>query len=514
MNKYKKLFFPIACLFATLGIIGCDGTETSLKTPLYETGLAANVMENTPVAEQFPIQYETYKKNDEHTVMTEYKGSVHYRKNDNVNPLPKGYKYAQPYLKNLWLGYPFMYEYNEARGHTYALEDVAYIDRINRYKVDGKGDLPGTCWNCKTPKIEEFVAEYGDGFWKMDANFFRDKLDPKEHSVSCATCHDTSNMALDLYSIPLKEYLEQNDQVFEKLSRNEQRSLVCAQCHVEYYFTHPDNGVAAKPVFPWANGFDPADMYEYYKNHGAKDGPFVDFVHAASGVPIIKAQHPEYETWINGPHGAAGVSCADCHMPYEKTEGKKASSHWWTSPLKDPNLTACRQCHSDKTATYLKERVEDTQKKTFDQLLKAQEESVRAHEAIRLAKNYAGERSPDYDKLIAEAVELTRKGQFFWDYISAENSVGFHNPTKALTTLMSSFEYSSKAVQLAALATNGAILPEISGDIYAIVPPILEHSRELQQSQEHLDTHKWLKLLPKLPDVPIQWDGFQRISQK
>ncbi len=514
MNKNKKLFLRMICLIFVLGIVGCDDTETSLKTPIFETGLASNVMENAPLAEKFPLHYDSYLKNNEHSIMTEYKGSVHYRKNDNVNPLPKGYKHAQPYLKNLWLGYPFMYEYNEARGHTFALEDVAYIDRINRYKVDGKGDLPGTCWNCKTPMVEEFIEEYGDDFWKMDANFFRDKLQSPEQSVSCATCHNTSNMALELYSVPLKEQLAMNGQEFEQLSRNEQRSLACAQCHVEYYFTHPSNGVAAKPVFPWANGYDPEDMYEYYKSHGPNNGQFADFVHAASGVPIIKAQHPEYETWINGVHGAAGVSCADCHMPYEKIEGKKISSHWWTSPLKDPNLSACRQCHTDKTATYLKARVEDTQKKTFDQLLKAQEESVRAHEAVRLARNYTGIRNADYENLLAQAIELTRKGQFFWDYISAENSVGFHNPTKALNTLMSSYEYSSKAVQLAALATNGGILEEVTGDIYEIVPPILEHSRELQQNQEHLDSHKWLKLLPKLPDVPIQWDGFQRISNK
>ena len=59
-----------------------------------------------------------------------------------------------------------------------------------------------------------------------------------------------------------------------------------------------------------------------YKSHGPKQadgssGPFTDWVHAASKVPMIKMQHPEYETFIDGTHGAAGVSCADCHMPYQ-----------------------------------------------------------------------------------------------------------------------------------------------------------------------------------------------------
>lgn len=33
---------------------------------------------------------------------------------------------------------------------------------------------------------------------------------------------------------------------------------------------------------------------------------------------------------------------------------------------------------------------------------------------------------------------MVRKGQLFWDYVSAENSVGFHNPAKTLDTLMTS----------------------------------------------------------------------------
>lgn len=115
---------------------------------------------------------------------------------------------------------------------------------------------------------------------------------------------------------------------------------------------------------------------------------------------MLKMQHPDYETWIDGPHGAAGVACADCHMPYQREEGKKMSSHWWTSPLRDPELRACRQCHADKTAAYLRGRIEYTQDKTYKQLLVAQEYSVRAHEAVRLALEYTGEKPADYDQLI------------------------------------------------------------------------------------------------------------------
>ena len=353
------------------------------------------------------------------------------------------------------------------------------------------------------PSISQWVAAEGDQVWSRDFNQSRTKVDVINESISCTTCHDTTTMELQLYSVPLKDWAT--------LSRNEKRSLVCGQCHVEYYFTHKDNGPAGKPVFPWDNGFDPENMYEYYNTHGAKNGPFTDFVHAVSGVNIIKAQHPEYETWQNGPHGSAGVSCADCHMPYKKQDGKKYSSHWWTSPLKDPELTACRTCHSDKTPEFLRARVHDIQEKTFRQLLKAQETSVKAHEAVRLANEFTGEKNANYEALMASARENVRKGQFFWDLISAENSVGFHNPAKALDTLMSSMEYSQKAIDLCLEATNAQIAANLAGDIKDIVPPILEFSRKLQQDPEYMKSHKWLTYLPVLPKADRVGEGNKRV---
>lgn len=170
-------------------------------------------------------------------------------------------------------------------------------------------------------------------------------------------------------------------------------------------------------------------------------------------------------------------------------------------------MLACRQCHFDKSPDYLKSRVIYVQERTYRQLLKAQEASVRAHEAIRLASVWDGPKSPDYDRLMAEAREINRKGQLFWDYVSAENGVGFHNPAKALDTLMTSMECSQKAVQLAEAATNYGISPALAGDIKDIVPPLLHLSRKLQQNREYLDKDAWTKLLPTLPEAKQVWFG-------
>ncbi|MDR3363285.1 MAG: ammonia-forming cytochrome c nitrite reductase subunit c552 [Desulfovibrio sp.] len=517
----KKLFSLVTVSVSLLSMLllsACNDVSTPLKPPTYKTTIKEDETRMSAFKAQFPLEYASYQKNNESEVMTDYKGSIAYHKNDNVNPLPEGFKKAQPYLKNLWLGYPFSFEYNEARGHTYAVEDFVNIDRINRYG-DGKGQLPTTCWNCKTPKMMTWYKEFGDKLWSMDPNLFRtkDKIDAMDETINCANCHNPANMELRLYSEPLKDWLKRSGKDWATLSRNEKRSLMCAQCHSEYYFQHADNGPAAKPVFPWDDGFDPEDMYRYYSGHGKKDaagkpGPFVDFVHAVSKAPIIKMQHPEYEMFQDSPHGAAGVSCADCHMQYQREDGKKVSSHWMTSPMKDKEMRACRQCHADKSADYLRERVLYDQKRSFDQLLKAEAASVKAHEAVRLAAAYNGERAPDYDALLAQAREMIRKGQLYWDYVSAENSVGFHNPVKTLDTLMLSVESSNRAVELASAATNFAIAKDLVGDIEKIVPPILKHSRKLMQSPEHLQTHPWLQMLKPLPASDQVWDGQMRLS--
>jgi nitrite reductase (cytochrome c-552) len=511
----------VILMLALAGVIfflsGCSDPETPL-TPEFKTSLKEDEIRNSAFKPEFPLRYETYLRNNETEIMTEYGGSVAYSKHDDVNPLPEGYKYAQPYLKNLWLGYAFSYEYRAARGHTYAMKDIMNIDRLNRY--DEKAGLPATCMNCKTAKMNYFVKEKGDDFWAQDFNVLREQVDLDENTIGCANCHDPRNMNLRLYSVPLTDYLTSQGKKFEDLPRNEKRALMCGQCHVEYYFLDKEFGPAKKVTFPWANGLDPENVYSYYENQGnctipGFEGNFVDWVHPVSQTPMLKAQHPEYETWHNGVHGAAGVTCADCHMNYVRMDGKKKmSNHHWTSPLKDPDLRACRQCHTDKTPQFLKERVLFTQHKVWEQLMIAQDISVKAHEAIRLASEFIGEKPADYDALMIEARQWCRKGQFFWDLVSAENSVGFHNPTKVLNTLAQSQQYSRNAVDTAVRAAAFTIAKDIDGDIKKIVPPILHHSQELQMDEEHMNSHPWLKYLPVKPKTPKIWDGVKRIAPK
>ncbi|HOX93739.1 MAG TPA: ammonia-forming cytochrome c nitrite reductase subunit c552, partial [Syntrophales bacterium] len=52
------------------------------------------------------------------------------------------------------------------------------------------------------------------------------------------------------------------------------------------------------------------------------------------------------------------------------------------------------------------------------------------------------------------ARELVRKAQWYWDFVSAENSMGFHNPTMILNTLGRSVDLAHQAISTAEQAAG------------------------------------------------------------
>jgi nitrite reductase (cytochrome c-552) len=75
--------------------------------------------------------------------------------------------------------------------------------------------------------------------------------------------------------------------------------------------------------------------------------------------------------------------------------------------------------------------------------------------------------NPDADPaLLDEARQLHRKAQFMWDFVSAENSMGFHNPQYSMRVLADASNYARQAQMLAAQAVNDPSLLE-TGTYYS-----------------------------------------------
>lgn len=226
-------------------------------------------------------------------------------------------------------------------------------------------------------------------------------------------------------------------------SHNEMRAYVCGQCHTEYYFTAEDGRVA----HPYENGFDAEDEYRYYQS-GQAGGFKGDWLHPDSKTMMLKAQHPDFESWATSVHADAGVTCVDCHMPYMRDGGKKYTSHWMTSPLKTTK-ESCLKCHDESEET-LVARVKTIHDNTFRLQRIAGQTVAKAHLTIKAAME-AG--VPD--AALEDARAKVREAQWYWDWVAAENGVGFHNPDKMTRTAGLAIDLAHQAIESAEAARYG-----------------------------------------------------------
>ena len=358
-----------------------------------------------------------------------------YLKNKQMSPSPTGYGGSEKVQKSLqqpeilvnFKGYPFSKDYTEDRGHPYALQDLLETKRIGPASV-------GACITCKTAHLETFVKDMGWDYAKVPLTELTAKA---KYPIVCGNCHDPATMDLRVINPAFIEAMNRSGIDVKKASREEMRSYVCGQCHAEYYFEPGTSRV----VFPWDKGLSPAAMYEYYS---AKPAGFVqDWQHPDSKASLLKAQHPDYETWSQGTHGKAGVACADCHMPFVRENGQKYSSHWVTSPLKNIK-SSCRTCHT-QGEDWLLAQVKTTQDQTFQLLHTAGMTIARAHEAV----GKAGDTATVSPVEMAKARELIRKAQWFWDSVAAENGMGFHNPGGNMNILGQAIDLAHQAIETA-----------------------------------------------------------------
>lgn len=399
----------------------------------------------------FPLQYDGYLRTVDQ-VRTKFGGSEALPKTptkaDPRSIVAQSKIEEDPRLKKMWAGYAFAIDFREERGHAYMLDDQTFTERQTKPQ-------PGTCMNCHASTyVAHKKAGDGDlmkGFEKVNALPYAEARKLVEHPVTCIDCHDSQTMALRITRPAFMEGIAAlkasqgvtNYVVNKDASRQEMRSYVCAQCHVEYYFKGQDKRL----VFPWQNGSKVENILAYYDEVGHKD-----WAHADTGAPALKAQHPEFELWSQGIHARSGVACADCHMPYTRVGAHKISDHHIQSPLLNINK-ACQTCHKWPEAE-LKDRVETIQARTFELRNKAMDALMDLIDDIKNAKA-AGAATNE----LAKAQDFQRKAQFYLDFVEAENSTGFHAPQEAVRILGESIDFSRKGQnalrQLPPLKTAG-----------------------------------------------------------
>lgn len=361
---------------------------------------------------------------------------------------------ADPSLVVLWAGYAFAKDYNAPRGHMYAVTDVTNTLRTGAPTNAEDGPLPMACWSCKSPDVPRLIEEQGeDGYFKGKWS----KGGPEVvNTIGCGDCHEKGSPKLRMSRPYAERGMEALGMTFDKASKKDKQSMVCGQCHVEYYF---DKKEATKGFvkFPWDMGTTAEQMEVYY------DGiEFSDWTHALSKTPMLKAQHPEYETWALGVHGKNGVSCVDCHMPkVTNDKGRKYTDHKVGSPF-DRFEETCATCHS-QTKEFLVGITQERQTKVKDLKTRAEAQLVKAHfEAAAAWK--AGATEEEMKPILKDI----RHSQWRWDYAIASHGVAAHAPEEALRVLGTSVDKAADArVKLAELLVKKGVatpvaIPDIS----------------------------------------------------
>lgn len=396
----------------------------------------------------YPRQYDAYKRTVD-IERTRHGGSDAFQRLD-----------ADPRWRVLFKGYAFGVDYREERGHAYMLSDQDTTERVKQFKQ------PGACLHCHSSIIPAYRAtgkEAGvpdenphgqvmKGFEVINAMPYAEARKKVAHPIMCLDCHDPATMQLrvtrpgflngvadlaqsdaTLPHFPSIERWRKGDRKTpynpnELAGRQEMRTMVCGQCHVEYHF----KGEGKMLTYPWRNGLKAENIEKYYDEAG-----FKDWTHATSGAPLLKAQHPEFETWNMGIHARSGVACADCHMPYKREGAVKISDHHVRSPLLNV-ARACQTCHRFSEEE-MKSRAEAIQDRTKALLIRAEDAVLRMISAIESAQKAGAS-----DDRLKAARDFHRKAEWRLDFVAAENSMGFHAPQETARILAEAIDYAGQ----------------------------------------------------------------------
>jgi nitrite reductase (cytochrome c-552) len=371
----------------------------------------------------YPNEYSSLLQTANNSQSTQYGGSG-----------KLSYLTLDPRLVILFDGFSFSHDYNQPRGHQDTLIDVLATKRVTP-------TTHATCYSCKSSDNPLLWQKMGMAVY--DAKLFSDLTPDIKNPIGCSNCHEAGTMRLAVTNPAVEDALKAQGIDWRTFTRQQMRSLVCANCHVTYYFAGKDKLLTV----PWADGMKVEDIIANEDNVS-----FADWTYPGTGTQIMKARHPDYELYTaDSTHFKAGVSCADCHMPYVRDGAMKYSSHDIMSPLLDPQKS-CGQCHTDVDVVLA--RVGVIQDTVHTAKITAEDALIDAITALKAAVA-----NPNSNQVLLEqARTLHRHAQFMWDYISSSNSMGFHNPDEALRILQNATDLARQAQMKAAQAANDPTL--------------------------------------------------------
>lgn len=437
------------------------------------------------------------------------KGSYHRPARDEKSQLT--HRAPNPLWDEIMMGHSFTIEHALSRSHPWMLIDHLVVDRAYGGRFQGKNGWQyilekGRAWDVLVDKYPDtsdhkpfipqsaaaanpvclqcksqdhilgwaYMGDPGKGAqWSRTSNVV-ELAKTLQHGGNCFQCHDPhaakprivrdalidSLTGADGDTLWHKDLNRTGIKVIEMGMRGYVRKialldrydtkLLCGQCHVEYTC---NPGYEVKKTDPSRHAVTMEDrrtnhipykeVFDIYDHHVDKIG-FLDFEHALTGGLLWKAQHPEAETHYNSKHSRAGAGCDDCHMPKlkDKDTGKVFTSHLPLTPKADLKET-CLKCHSSWTEEMARYAIDSVKAYTKGRMRKAEFWLAELIDKIVEAR-----RAGVDAETIRKAQDCHLRAHILWEWWTAENSDGFHNPEAARESLSRSIAESQRGIEI------------------------------------------------------------------
>ncbi len=415
-----------------------------------------------------------------------------------------------PFWDKLMMGHGFTKEHNATRSHVWMLVDHLVVDRAYGGRFQGKNGwryiletgrawdvledkYPQTnehkpfmkqsaaaanpvCLQCKTQDQILAWAYRGDpapeAGWSRKSNVV-EFARASQYGLNCFYCHDPHGAKPRIIRDGLIEALTRpegdtlwhkdkkhtNFRVIEMGLRGFTRKIAilekydtrlqCGQCHVEYNCNpgyNPKQADTSKYSVTMDSGltnhFPFKDVFQLYDHYVNKVG-FLDFKHGLTGGLLWKAQHPEAETYYDSRHARAGVGCDGCHLPKVKDKkGKAFTSHFAVAPRVQLKET-CLRCHPKWTEEQARYAIDSVKAHIKGKMRKAE-----FWLAVLIDKITEAKQAGVAAETVKQAQDQHLRAHILWEFWTAENSDGFHNPEMARESLARSVDEAVKGFEL------------------------------------------------------------------
>lgn len=230
--------------------------------------------------------------------------------------------------------------------HTEQGRSHAFIEEYMSWENGGTGDHSALCIACKSDLFNEAYAELGDDMFKKDADGkvpamsdLSPELQEKAQDMwTCTTCHEGSPEGA--VSSQIEYFNMLGADLIAEISDN---VAACGQCHNALSPVRAIDGLELTNTNPYKYGITPDGFRQFSLEEGG-----VILEDEATGIVVVRGNHPTVEMFHGSQHEAMGLDCSDCHMITMTSEdGKSYTSHNASGLISQNNLALekCLDCH-------------------------------------------------------------------------------------------------------------------------------------------------------------------------